>query len=148
MADEKVYIETLPHDYCGLDLGLPLDSDVRKTLEGFHKVEMLRLLDEGQARLDEGEDVNSPSNFAPAGPQLPIVQNAINDSRVEQDLADAIGDEAVTGEVEVADDYDEWSREELYAEAKEERGLTGLSKADKPTLIEVLRKYDREHPEE
>lgn len=40
--------------------------------------------------------------------------------------------------------YEDWSKEDLYAEAQE-RGIDGRSKMDKADLVEALYGYDEEH---
>lgn len=165
---EKHYDVRIPTVLYGLDMGLPLDPEVRKFLQGFHKNEILKIADEFEAKVAAGED---PTYIPGVGLDLSKETDGPKpgDDRLENDILASIGEEAEYVEVEVdyveeenvplpaapvvletrdvdvvdeRDNYDDCDRDDLYEEARK-RKLAGIApKIGKAKLIEKLRRHD------
>lgn len=168
---EKHYDVRIPTVLYGLDMGLPLEPEVRKFLEGFHKNEILAIADDFDRKVAAGED---PTYIPGVGLDLSKEDGPKpGDNRLENDILASIGEEADSVEVEVEyvepaeeeenvplpeapialetrdvdvvderDNYEDCDRDDLYEEARR-RKLAGIApKIGKPKLIEKLRRHD------
>lgn len=166
---EKHYDPRLPSVWCGQDLGVPLDPEVRRFLTSFHENEKLAIINEVEAKLNAGQD---PTYVPPVLTKEKEDGPKPGDNRLENDILASIGEEADAVEVEVEyaepveddgvalpdtpvvletrdvdvaderDNYEECDRDDLYEEARR-RKLAGVApKIGKLKLIEKLRRHD------
>jgi len=164
----KHYDVRIPTVMYGMDLGLPLDPEVRAFLKGFHKNEILAIADDYDRKVAAGED---PTFYPGVGPDGSAAvredEPKPGEDPVENAVLASIGEEPDSVEIEVpvidegvpvppapvvletrdvgedeSDNYDECDTADLLKEVRRRKLPNVTPKASREHIIKTLRRDD------
>lgn len=127
---EKHYDVRLPVVWCGQDMGLPLDPEVRKFLKGFKKNEFLSIADEYDRKVKAGED---PTYTMPTvGIDARETQAETEEQAHQRSIAESLG---IFDDTETEVEVESFDEPVSVVDAEEED--SGVPMPEAPAVLET-----------